>query len=397
MGYKTIDFELEENYLVLCKTPENEQTIKDYNNKLERNEDIRVNSVFFVNNELFLGESEEGVYRFKVGKNIGNYIELYKSVFDIKHSFYFSNKIKFNADLFIKYSNMPILKRIDKIAEGDIYVTENPEERENSIDIKTYKKMVEVFPNSNEKNLYAEERISSILRDFFPKSNKYEQLYEDYIKKKDFIIKRLADNKRTEDFSSKIKLEQFKIALEELKRLVKSHQNETIWQEKVYDVLKLLYPQYVYYDREIEFDGVDGYDKKPDFILVDTNGFVDVLEMKRPDAQLLGKRTGRNNYIPTRKFSESVQQLEKYIYCLSNVEKSKNKVKTELKKNMNKELEIDFVNPRGILLIGSNNELDTEQKRKDFELIRRQYKNIIDILTFDDLINRMENVIKFVS
>lgn len=32
-------------------------------------------------------------------------------------------------------------------------------------------------------------------------------------------------------------------------------------------------------------------------------------------------------------------------------------------------------------------------KKKDFELIKRQYKHITDIMTYDDLVIRLENIV----
>ena len=42
--------------------------------------------------------------------------------------------------------------------------------------------------------------------------------------------------------------------------------------------------------------------------------------------------------------------------------------------------------------MGREKELTTEQQR-DFEVIKRQYKNVVDIITYDDLIRRLEFMI----
>lgn len=54
------------------------------------------------------------------------------------------------------------------------------------------------------------------------------------------------------------------------------------------------------------------------------------------------------------------------------------------------------LNPKGILLIGRSNGFN-EQQTRDFELIKRQYKNIADIMTYDDLISRFERIIDSLS
>lgn len=91
--------------------------------------------------------------------------------------------------------------------------------------------------------------------------------------------------------------------------------SETVWQQKIGNILQLLYPQYILCIRELGFKGVDGYDKRPDFILVDANGFIDVMEIKKPTTNILTKQAAyRNNYVPAREFAGAIQQIEKYIF-----------------------------------------------------------------------------------
>lgn len=40
----------------------------------------------------------------------------------------------------------------------------------------------------------------------------------------------------------------------------------------------------------MQFKGIDDYDKQTDFILVDANGFIDILEIKKPNIQISTKR-----------------------------------------------------------------------------------------------------------
>ena len=57
----------------------------------------------------------------------------------------------------------------------------------------------------------------------------------------------------------------------------------------------------------MQFRGIDNYDKKPDFVLVDANGYIDILEIKKPDTQILTKQSSyRNNYVPVKNLSGSI-------------------------------------------------------------------------------------------
>lgn len=55
-------------------------------------------------------------------------------------------------------------------------------------------------------------------------------------------------------------------------------------------------------------------------------------------------------------------------------------------------MEVKIIKPQGILLAGRSNEFTDEQK-KDFEIIKRQYKHVADIMTYDDLAQRLRNII----
>jgi len=171
------------------------------------------------------------------------------------------------------------------------------------------------------------------------------------------------------------------------------HIGETIWQSKIQNILQLLYPQYILSTRELSFKGVDGYDKRPDFILVDANGFIDVMEIKKPTVEVLTKQASyRNNYIPMREFAGAIQQIEKYIFCLNSLKSGRDVFYEKLACMLPAGMTPQVVNPKGILLLGRSKDFNDQQTR-DFELIKRQYKNIADIMTYDDLISRFERII----
>ena len=44
------------------------------------------------------------------------------------------------------------------------------------------------------------------------------------------------------------------------------------------------------------------------------------------------------------------------------------------------------------MLLGRSNNL-TDEQLFDFEIIKRQHKNIVDIMTYDDLLKRFRNIL----
>ena len=157
----------------------------------------------------------------------------------------------------------------------------------------------------------------------------------------------------------------------------------------------MLYPKYIASFREIEIGNDGHHSKKPDFILVDSSGFVDLLEIKKPNNQKVVSSTEyRNNYVAGRDLEGAIVQIEKYVYILNHEgEVRAKKIRDKIAGDLPAGLEIKVVNPQGILLLGRSRGL-TKEQLFDFEIIKRQHKNIVDIMTYDDLLNRLKNILK---
>ncbi len=170
--------------------------------------------------------------------------------------------------------------------------------------------------------------------------------------------------------------------------------SEEAWQKKLLGILKLIFPKYISVLSKIQINGK----KQLDYLLIDANGYVDVIEIKKPSKNsLLYQKQYRNNFAPLKDLSGSVMQTEKYIFYLSrwgeNGEKTLN---SKYRDKLPEGLKIKIINPKGIIIIGRENDLSPEQKQ-DFEFIKRQYKNMIEIITYDSLIGRIKRVISSFS
>lgn len=226
--------------------------------------------------------------------------------------------------------------------------------------------------------------------------NYFDGLGDHSIKYEKYLDKRL----KTEAPSKALELRPlqrvvFQNAFETMQEMLEQPEaySESHWQEMVCEIIRIVYPKYVVAKRE-QFIGTDGrHNKKPDFILVDSAGFVDVLEIKKPNGQRLLTRTEyRNNYIADRDLSGAILQIEKYIYCLSHNSKGlEDKLHKGLQQDLPPGLKIQITNPQGMLLMGRSNEL-TKDQIFDLEIIKRQHKNIVDLMTYDDLMSRLENI-----
>ncbi len=386
-----IKFQLNHDKLVCIYVPEyNYDVILEKINK----DGCSIKNTFFVKKKdltTSIGDPYEEAICFIIGKKDGEYIKIDRSILNLRNNFYFLDAIHFEQKLFIAQKNISILKKIDALIEFDFYVgLENKHEHEISYEL--YIELVKNFPNSKELYHYTNSRISTIFKKVLPQIDKYEMIYNKYLSKNkqlSFIYERKEPSNNI-----RIELEQFTTALNDLKNILHdTEHSERYWQEKICQILQLLYPKYILYKREMKFQGIDDYDKQPDFVLVDANGFIDILEIKKPSIQILTKQASyRNNYVPMRSLSGSIQQIEKYLYCLNRLNPNTDPFFTILKASLPKNIKPVALNPQGILLVGRSNQFNKQQKN-DFELIKRQYKHLTDIMTYDDLISRLENII----
>ncbi len=387
----TISFEKRQQELILIYTPE--RGYKELKERLLSEEGLLIKKTFFVNQAL-LREFDhqeldfEDTFCFCIGTVGDYYTHLDPEVVRTAHCFYFGNEIKLNYKMFAAQRDISILRKIDEVIERDFYIG-GDWENHNGISKETFDNLLEKFPKTAELDKYAHKRIASIIKDYFPECDKYEAIYEKFVESKNSSYASSVSG--ISKFNVQIELEQFTVAYQELMDMLNRYEaiDEKQWQEKIHNILQLLYPKYICCAREIKFYG-GKKDKQPDFLLVDANGFVDILEIKKADVRMLTQY--RNNYVATREISGAIQQIEKYIFCLNSSDKAKEDVSKKLTEFLPEGVEVKIVNPQGILLAGRSNEFTDEQK-KDFELIKRQYKHIADIMTYDDLAVRLKNII----
>ena len=168
------------------------------------------------------------------------------------------------------------------------------------------------------------------------------------------------------------------------------------------EFILLLYPRYIQALYKVPIpirkdDGTKGH-KQLDVLLLDADGHIDVIEIKRPcDKDIFSSGNYRGNKYPGHTLSGTVMQMETYLYHLKKGGyELEDYINKHCKERILKNLKIWVVNPRGILILGRSKGFNNAQKL-DFEIIRRKYASIVDILTYDDLLFRLTNVIESIK
>lgn len=192
-----------------------------------------------------------------------------------------------------------------------------------------------------------------------------------------------------------------------LKSLERSAAGEFIHEDEfsklIAQIFCFLNPKYVKIQTKLNISDYTGAraNSQADLSLIDCEGNIDLIEVKSPQAypNLFRKRPYRNHYVPSGELSGAINQLEQYLKCLTKMTTEEISNKNPALQNEMGEIKLKAVHPKGYIIFGrdaaSFNEDNINQKRLDFELIKNTYKDVVDIITFDELIKRFERIISF--
>lgn len=127
----------------------------------------------------------------------------------------------------------------------------------------------------------------------------------------------------------------------------------------------------------------------PDFLLIDQFQFVDVFEIKKPDATCLNYDKSHDNYYWSAEASRAIAQTEKYIFEL---ESHASNFIVKFKDNG---IDINLIRPRGYVLISKREMLDVKGQ-KAYKLLNNSLKNV-QVIFFDDFLNNLKNKYTIIS
>lgn len=303
-----------------------------------------------------------------------------------------------NKKTFIATGNISIFRKIDRLVKEQIVIGGD---RKNAIPIEDFKKLLQNFPSKTTLEHFANSRISVILKEYLGTITDAEKKLNDHLKKQKPIKSSYKVN-----LLQKYEVRKYEYIRERISEMLKDSvsYSEEEWQKLMLGFLLIIFPKYVAVLEKLHIK--DHYtmpgkstDRYIDLTLVDANGNIDIIEIKKPFPNcLLSTYKYRDNFTPRKELSGSVMQAEKYIFHL-------NKWGAEGEKQINAKhasgiptgMQIKITNPKAIIILGRDHDFAEDQKF-DFEIIKRKYANIMDIMTYDDLLRRLENIIaKFKS
>ncbi|MEV9499774.1 Shedu immune nuclease family protein [Aliarcobacter butzleri] len=386
-------FSTHNNMLILQYFPYGDD--KWIQEKFNDNEEIRVGSVFFFNKDNLIEKDEFEEYYFKLGILQNEYYVIDKNILNIKFDLYLDKTLKFNEKLFRLPKGISIFSKIDNILNQQIKIGGNDDE---SIPIDEFYKLLNEFPTDRELTLYTESRLSNILNNYFSTTTDSQKKLNNYLEKKESFSQISQTNVLKE-----YEFEKYQFIYDTLKDMLDNtlKYKEKDWQKQILEIILLLYPKYI---KAYENVTIKDYYSSPekvgnrylDFMLVDTNGYIDIIEIKQPfDKVILNTVKYRDNYTPHKELSGAIVQCEKYLFHLNKWGYNGEKILNSNKKystTLPKGLLIKIANPKAIVILGRDKDF-TKEQFLDFEIIKRKYSNVIDLLTYDELLRRIDNIL----
>lgn len=368
---------------------------------LTKEDQCRWDEIYLHSDKLL--KDYEGTSCFVIGRVVGKYIKLEKKIFRIEEDFYISKDLKIDKKYFYKYPNISVIRTLSKYANSPIWIDSNEhyyelEGEKQHISEKMFKNMLKKFPNPMQMHLYKFSEIDKILKDFFDTED-YSNRYKEYVEKRqklkdeDFFEKQIANFA----YAGKIDLERNETILTHLNKLLKMEVDEKEWQKELLPFIRLLFPQYIYVIDEIGILNTKEEKRRIDYILIDYDGNVDIIELKVPQIQLLKKNQYRYNFIESTDLAGSIMQCEKYLDDLTSHKKiHEERIEKKIREKLIVDYKVHINRPHALIIAGRTNDFDENQK-KDFQVIKRKYTNIVDIISYDDLTTRLLHMIESVN
>lgn len=387
-----IEFVKEEGRVILSYSGEMRGSIWVYR-EIEEKGSVTLRRTFSLTEKELItkkdSDDEDASVLFEIAARAGEYYKIPKHILEIGDDLFIHVDVDLTSKTFIAERNISIFSKIDRLTEGAIYVG-GAEAR--SIPDAGFSDLLQKFPNSYELTRYASARVGAVISSYLEIKEDYEEKYHKYMNKK---TSKEGDN--LYHIVAKTEVAKYRSLIEKLGSMLADEllYSENQWQEEILQIILLLYPKYIHVFKEAPVrDTYNKKDRSIDLLLVDAAGNTDIIEIKKPFGKcIVTHKTYRDNYIPLRELSGTVMQIEKYIFYLNKWGKTgEEKLTDKYRDQLADGFSIKVTNPGAIIIMGREDKLSNMQLQ-DFEVIKRKYKNVIDIITYDDLLRRLNTVL----
>lgn len=170
----------------------------------------------------------------------------------------------------------------------------------------------------------------------------------------------------------------------EFEKEIPEGHNENWWQSYFAERILFFQDSYIRLIQKLNIN--IGMTKYPDFIVISSDGYLDLVELKTPDADLLKEDKSRSNWFWSTEVAKSISQVENYI---DKITKHSDAIRNAIRDDEGFDFQI--VKPRGIVIVGRSLDLATNRTKADnFRLLNNGLKNV-EIVPYDELAQRLRN------
>ncbi|QQA74598.1 Shedu immune nuclease family protein [Pectobacterium parmentieri] len=374
--------------------------------ELQTHSTVKISKVFYFDISILLNppstdqDFDSYTYEFQLGTFSGDYVVIPGYVLNIKNDLYISKDIELNRSIFAAERNVSIFGRLSRVLNHSNPIFIGGEASE-AIPSDVFSELLSKFPNSYEVDRYADARVHTILEQYLEGMKDARGLYETYLNR---VVPKRKNNLNL-SVINELEIEKYTLIRDTIESALnkKMPWSEKDWQGMMIKFLLLLFPKYILV---IENITIHDYYSKPgrktdrfiDIGLVDSNGNLDIIEVKKPfDDKILRRTEYRGNSIPTSELSGGIMQAEKYLFHLAKWgAKGESNLTKTYENILPAGMSIHISNPKAIIIVGRDqigNGNMTENQKLDFEIIKRKYTNMMDIITYDDLLRRLNRTI----
>jgi len=306
---------------------------------------------------------------------------------------------------FVAERNINIFNRIAELKDDSSpIVIGDPEDKAGAISPEIFAELLAKFPNTGEMKRYASARVEKVIGETLQPMQSAREAYERYLDRRVSVV---AKQPLEQAVLLEAEIQKYEYLRDLMKQWLKEEtdHSEADWQRMITKIILLLFPKYIAVLESVpvkdDYSSSSGSKTRQiDLCLVDASGTLDVIEIKKPSAaEVLGRTLYRDNFIPTRELTGAIVQTEKYLFHLSKWgTKGEEQLTRKFESQLPNKLSIRIANPKGMIIMGRaptarSVKGQARDHQLDLEVIKRQYANIVDILTYDDLLTRLDNVV----
>lgn len=344
---------------------------------------------------------ENYVYQFRLGTFEDSYVKIPARILNINNDLLISRDVTLKRSIFAAERNISIFGRFSELLDHSDPIVIGGS-RPDAIPWKVFEELLKKFPNTYELDRYADARVHTILYQHLDGMKDARGRYESYLNKKTSLT---SITKLDLNALKRLEIEKYVLIRDLIDDALKTKKDwsESDWQQLMLSFLLLLFPKYIKVLENVTIhdyysDPTKKTDRYIDIALVDANGNLDIIEVKKPfDDKILRKSLYRGNSTPTSELSGSIMQAEKYLFHLSKWGVKGEKIlNAKYSNELPTGVKIRVSNPKAIIIVGRDQiggANMTGSQLLDFEVIKRKYANMMDIITYDDLLRRLNNTI----